>query len=188
MGGGDTPSAPCFLGPPCGFFMRKGGREVAKRFAAEAIFIGGLCAEGRLTGEMPRALFGVLQAEKIFREMPRALFSVLRPEPLFLSISPCPLRVGRGMSCDTPLHPRTPEASPLDSIRCRHTLPILGETPGGGFAFPLIHDFPPPSAAPFTLSRCRGSSLPMLMGRSPYVTGGGVPLWPASWPGRNAEG
>ncbi len=38
----------------------------------------------------------------------------MRPEPLLHVIFPCPLRLGRGVSRDTPLHPRTPGPAALD--------------------------------------------------------------------------
>ena len=70
----------------------------------------------------------------------------------------CPLREGRGLLCDNPLHPRTPEALPLDSVRFRHTLPILGETSGGGLApFPYL---PACRRPPLLHSRSRDAGVP----------------------------
>ncbi len=80
---------------------------------------------------------------------PSAYFSVVQPKPFFLSILLCPLRLGRGLLCDNPLHPRTPRAcspwNPLGSSGRGHglVLPELspplrsGEDLLQGFGSPL---------------------------------------------------
>ena len=108
---------------------------------------------------------------RAYRKSPCGLFSVVQPEPLFLSTSPCPLRLGRGLLCDNPLHPRMPEASPLDSVKSlkavdmgfslrSSSLPVVGKALLRGFGSPLggyapCGVFLRAMPRPAKLSRCR---------------------------------
>ena len=116
-------------------------------------------------------LFSVLQPKPRCRKGPVLCISVVRPELLFLSTSCCPLRLGRGLLCDNPQHPRMPEASPLDSVKSlkavdmgfslrSSSLPVVGKALLRGFGSPLggyapCGVFLRAMPRPAKLSRCR---------------------------------
>ena len=68
--------------------------------------------------------------------------------------------VGRGPFRDGPLHPRTPGLRPWTPQDAGRNSRSWERLRAAIFLPPLSPGLPPPSAAPFTLSRCRGSMLP----------------------------